>query len=162
MARKIKPDPGVDHGTGFGPAVVIEDVAVSPTAITRRARRADPLDAIDMTPGQRQAARIYRQAYEHADAGRGMGPLPYGRDSAFSSTGGVWLAPQERALSAADWLRRGYQAIGLAASQGVVHWVVIVGHPLHEYDGIRKWRRGTASAQLKSALERLSEEYGTA
>jgi len=162
MARKFKHDPGVDHGTGFGPPVVIEDVAVSPVVSIRRARRADPLDAIDMTPGQRQAARIYLQAHEHIGAGRGLGPLPFGRDVPFSSTGGVWLAPQERALSAADCWRRGCQAMGLAASEGVVNWVVIKGFPLHEYDAVRKWRRGTASAQLKAALQRLSEAYGTA
>ena len=69
---------------------------------------------------------------------------------------------QERALSAADWHRRGVQAMGLAASQGVVHWVVVAGLPLTEYDVVRRWRRHTAVGQLIAALERLADAYGCA
>lgn len=147
-----------DLGTGRR-AVVIEEIASGSAGTTRRARVADPLDRLDLTQQQRQAARIYRQASAHVAAGRGMGPMPYGRDA--QGDNGVYgaLCAQERAITAADWLRRGVQAMGLAASEGVVHWVVIAELPVTEYDAIRRWRRHTARAQLVAALERLAVEY---
>ena len=139
---------------------VIDDVAEGSRATIKRARRADPLDRIDLPPEHRQAARIYRQAAAHVAAGRGMGPLPYGRDVAPTGGPGAQLCAQERALSAAEWHRRGVQAMGLAAAEGVVHWVVIVELPLSAYDATRKWREGRGATELRAALERLAVAYG--
>ena len=139
---------------------VIDDIADGSRATVKRARRADPLDRIELAPEQRQAARIYRQAVQHVAAGRGMGPLPYGRDVAPTGGPGANLCAQERALSAAEWHRRGVQAMGLAAAQGVIHWVIIVELPLSAYDATRKWREGRGAAELRAALERLAAAYG--
>jgi hypothetical protein len=51
--------------------------------------------------------------------------------------------------------------MGLAASQGIINWVVIRELPLGEYDALRKWRNGTAKLMLVAALDRLSAEYET-
>lgn len=171
MARKAKPmqhQTTSDFGTGAFP-VVVEEVAVAPNsrATFKRARRADPLDRVaDATPGHKLAASIYRQAVEHTVAGLGMGPMPWAADRVQEGRRGdglgVSLLPQERALSAAEWHRRGVQAMGLAASEGVVNWVVIRGGTLADYDEVRRWRRHTARAHLLAALDRLAEAYGVA
>ena len=154
----------VDPGTGeFLPAraIVVEEIAKGSAGAFRRAKRADPLSAIsDCTDAHMRAAAVYRQAYEHVQAGKGMGPLPWGRDTATGRGGG--LLAQERALSAATWLRRGVQAMGQAASGGVVHWVVIEGGTLASYDAHMQWRRHSGRDELLNALERLAEAYGLA
>jgi hypothetical protein len=153
---------GFDPGTGYGPPVDIDDVAEGANRVIKRARRADPLDKMQLDPAHRQAARIYRQAVEHMEAGMGMGPLPFGRDVLSGGDGGARLTPQERALSAAVWVRRGVQAMGLAASETVINWSLIRGLPLGAYDSTRRWREGTASQMFKAALERLAVAYGLA
>lgn len=170
MARKDKPVDartqaealGYDTGSRAIP-VVVEHVALGTRSTHPRARRADPLDRVaDVTPGMRTAAAIYRRAFEHVDAGRGLGPMPWAADrvSEIRPDGlGVALLPQERALSAAEWHRRGVQAMGLAASEGVVNWVVLRGGSLADYDEMRRWRRHTARDQLVAALERLAAAY---
>ena len=154
---------GFDTGSRAIP-VVVEDVAVGTRQTIRVARRADPLARVEgATTGMRAAAALYRRAYEHVDAGRGMGPIDAGSERSGRGDGlGVALLPQERALSASEWYRRGTQAMGLSASQGVVQWVVIAGLPLVEYDDVRRWRRHTARGQLLAALERLADAYGCA
>ena len=148
------------HGRTYRPVAIME-IAESPTSTVKVARRGDLLDLMHIPQGHRLAGRIYRQAVEHMEAGKGMGPLPFARDVAGDSGVLVWLAPQERALSAADWHRRGVEAMGQASAQGVVNWVIVRGLPLVDYDATRQWRKGTASAQLRAALERLAAEYGT-
>ena len=157
---------GYDTGSRRIP-VVVEDVAVGVRATIKVARRADPLNRVDgCTAGMRTAAAIYRQAVEHMEAGRGMGPMPHAADRVQEHRRGdgvgVELLHQERALSAADWHRKGVVAMGLAASQGVVHWVVVRGCGLAHYDEVRRWRKGTAKGQMLPALERLAEAYGCA
>jgi hypothetical protein len=170
-AQPIRSDFGpeiVDPTTGevrYAIPITVEEVAEGTRATVRRARRADPLNRVDdCTAGMRVAALIYRQAIEHVEAGRGMGPMPWAADRVQElrrgDALGVTLLPQERALSAAEWHRRGVQAMGLAASQGVVNWVVVRGLPLGEYDATRKWRKGTACGHLLAALDRLSDAYG--
>ncbi|CAB4147503.1 hypothetical protein UFOVP504_30 [uncultured Caudovirales phage] len=160
----------VDPTTGefrYALPVEITEVAAGPNtrATVRRARRADPLNRVeDCTDEMRTAAAIYRQAVEHCESGRGMGPMPWAVDRVQEGRRGdglgVSLLAQERALSAAEWHRRGVQAMGLQASQGVVHWVVIAGLPLTEYDAVRRWQRHTSRGQLLAALERLVKGYG--
>src|SRR4051812_40710794 len=91
--------------------IEIEDVAVGTRATVRRAKRADPLNRVDgATTGMRVAAAIYRQALEHVGDGRGMGPMPWAAERVQETRRGdglgVALLPQERAISAAEWLRR--------------------------------------------------------
>lgn len=154
---------GYDTGSRAIP-VVIEEIAIGTRSSHPRAKRADPLNRVlDCTDAMKKAAAIYAQAYERVDAGKGMGPLPGAPDRAMVSRGddgGVVLLPQEAALSAAEWYRRGEQAMGLAASQGVVQWVVIAGGSLSDYDAVRRWREGTGKDQLLAALERLAGAYG--
>jgi hypothetical protein len=154
---------GYDTGSRAIP-VVVEDVAVGTRQTIRVARRADPLARVEgCTMGMRVAAALYRRAYEHVDAGRGMGPIDAGSERAGRGDGlGVALLPQERALTASEWYRRGTQAMGLSASQGVVQWVVIAGLPLVEYDDVRRWRKGTGKEHLLAALDRLAGAYGCA
>lgn len=168
--RRQHPDPraqaeaqGYDTGSRAIP-VVIEHIAVGTRATHPRARRADPLNRVaDCTDAHRTAAAIYRQAMEHVEAGRGMGPLPWAAERAARGGGSaVAMLPQEQALSAAEWHRRGVQAMGLAAAEGVVNWVVVRGLPLGDYDGLRRWRKGVACMQLVAALDRLAEAYGCA
>ena len=156
----------VDPNTGefrYARAIEIEDVAVGTVGTVRRARLADPLVRIGaVTTGMRLAASIYRQAVEHVEAGRGMGPMPWAADRVQEHRGseGPSLLPQERAASAARWYRRGLQALGLVAAKGVVHWVVIAGLAPVDYDADRRWRKGRATKQLVAALGRLAVEYG--
>jgi hypothetical protein len=155
---------GFDTGSRAIP-VVVDDVAVGARQIVKIARRADPLGRVeDCTPEMRAAAALFRRAYEHVEAGRGMGPIDPGRENRHMRGDGldVRLLPQEQAMSAAEWHRRGVQAMGLAVSQGVVHWVVLRGGTLADYDNVRRWRRHTARVQLLAALERLAEAYGCA
>jgi len=163
-SRAVAAAQGFDMGSP-AVAVVVEDVAEGTRSTIKRARRADPLNRVDgCTAGMRTAAAIYRQAVEHIEAGRGMGPLPYAADRVQQPRSGLSVAlfPQERALSAAALQRRGVDAMGLPASQGVVHWVVIAGLPLASYDETRRWRKGAARAQLLAALARLAAAYGCA
>ncbi len=167
-ARTVQHQTSSDLGTGAFP-VVVEEVPHGPNsrATFKRARRANPLDRIaEATPGHKLAALIYRQAVEHTADGRGMGPMPWAADRVQEARRGdglgVALLPQERALSAAEWHRRGVQAMGLAAAEGVVNWVVIRGGTLADYDEVRRWRRHTARGQLLAALDRLAEAYGVA
>lgn len=157
---------GYDMGSP-GIAVVVEHVAVGTRSTYPRARRADPLNRVaECTDAHRTAAAIYRQAVEHVEAGRGMGPMPWAADRVQEGRRGdglgVALLPQEAALSAAEWHRRGVQAMGLEASEGVVDWVVIRGGTLADYDEVRRWRKGTARGHLLAALDRLAEAYGVA
>lgn len=168
--RCLPPDPraqaeaqGYDTGS-HAIAVVIEHVAIGTRATHPRARRADPLNRVALcTDAHRTAAAIFRQALEHVEAGRGMGPLPWAAERAARGGGSaVAMLPQEAAMSAAEWHRRGVQAMGLAAAEGVVNWVVIRGGALADYDGLRQWRKGLACEQLVAALDRLAEAYGCA
>lgn len=157
---------GYDMGSP-GIAVVVEHVAVGTRSTHPRARRADPLVWMPAcTAEMRVAAELYRRAWQHCEAGLGMGPLDPEVERARAGYSGlaaaVPLLPQERAISASAWHRRGEQAMGLAASQGVVNWVVIRGGGAAAYDAVRRWRKGTASAQLLAALGRLAVEYGLA
>lgn len=157
---------GFDTGSP-GIEVVIEQVAIGTRSTHPRARRADPLNRVALcTDAHRTAAAIYRQAVEHVEAGRGMGPMPWAADRVQEGRRGdglgVALLPQESALSAAEWHRRGVQAMGLAASQGVVNWVVVRGLPVTSYDEVRRWMRHTAVKQLVAALDRLAGAYGCA
>jgi hypothetical protein len=160
----------VDPTTGevrYAIPITVEDVAEGTRSTIKRARRADPLNRVDgATDGMRVAALIYRQAVEHCETGRGMGPMPWAADRVQElrrgDALGVTLLPQERALSAAEWHRRGVQAMGLAASQGVVNWVVVRGLPLTAYDATRKWREGRGKLELLAALDRLAGAYGCA
>jgi hypothetical protein len=140
--------------------IIVEDVAVGTRGTVKRARRADPLDAIDgVTAGMKMAAAIYRQASEHVDAGRGMGPLPFARDMANMGHGAGLLA-QERAITAADWLRRGSASFGSAWAEWLVCSVVVDGVPLTVCAVKLRRRRHTARAHLLAALERLAVAYG--
>lgn len=157
---------GFDTGSPAIP-VTIEHVAVGTRSTHPRARRADPLNRIaECTDAHRSAAAIYRQAVEHCEAGRGMGPMPWAADRVQEARRGdgaaVALLPQEQALSAATWHRRGVQAMGLAASEGVVNWVVLQGGSLSHYDEVRRWREGRGKVELLAALDRLAEAYGLA
>lgn len=143
--------------------LVVEDVAVGVRATVKRGRRREAWEGVKgLTPGMHQAALAYRQAWEHLSAGRGLGPMPWAADRVADLRHdglGVTLLPQERALSSSEWHRRGVQAMGLAASQGVVNWVVLRGGSLADYDEMRRWRRHTAREQLLAALERLAAAY---
>ena len=155
----------VPDGSDFGSAAIpkiIDDVHLSPSTVVKRARRADPLARLDLPASSAQAALIYRQAVQHIAAGIGMGPMPWARERDGGGSFGlaVNMLPQERALSAADWYRKGVQAMGLAAAEGVVHWVVIAELPLANYDAMRKWRKGRGRAELIAALERLAIAFG--
>lgn len=156
---------GYDTGS-HAISVVVESVALGTRSMHPRARRADPLDFMrDVTTGMRTAAAIYRRAVEHVEAGRGMGPMPWAADRAAEIRHdglGVTLLPQERALSASEWHRRGVQAMGIAASEGVVNWVVLRGGSLADYDEMRRWRKGTSAMQLVAALKRLAVAYNCA
>lgn len=172
-AERKPPDPrteaeaqGFDTGSRAIPVDIVH-IAVGTRSTHPQARRADPLNRVaDCTEGMKVAAALYRRAIEHVEAGRGMGPMPWAAERVQEPRRGdglgVTLLPQEAALSAAEWHRRGVQAMGLAASQGVVHWVVVAGLPLATYDETRKWRKGTACEQMLAALERLAEAYGCA
>ena len=141
--------------------IVVEEIAKGSAGAFKRAKRADPLSAVsDCTDAHRKAAAVYRQAYEHVQAGKGMGPMPWGRDAVGGRSGGPRLHAQERALSAAEYHRRGVQAMGAAAAGGVVWWVVIEGQSLASYDARMKWRRHTGRGQLLAALDALAREYG--
>jgi hypothetical protein len=105
----------------------------------------------------RLAASIWRQAYEHVDAERGMGPLPFAREQ--WGGGSVGLMSQERALSAATWHRIGVQAMGQWSTAEVVVPVVIDGATLTALDRRRGWRRHNARVVLLDALERLVAAY---
>lgn len=168
-----QPDPraeaeaqGYDMGSP-AVAVVVEHVAIGTRSTHPRARRADPLARIaGCTDAMRVAAALYRRAWEHCEAGRGLGPIDPGAERVQEARRGeglgVALLPQEAALSAAEWHRRGVQAMGLAASQGVVNWVVIRGGTLAHYDEVRRWREGRGCAELLAALDRLAVAYGCA
>lgn len=146
--------------------IVVEDIAVGVRATVKRGRRREAWEGIKgLTKGMHEAALAYRQAWEHLSDGRGMGPMSWGADrvAEIRHDGlGVALLPQERALSAAEWHRRGKQAMGLAASEGVVNWVVLRGGSLADYDEMRRWRKGTSCMQLVAALERLAAAYNCA
>ena len=154
---------GYDTGSHAIPVDVV-DVAVGTRATVPQVRRADPLNrVVGATQGMRLAALIYRQAHEHTEAGRGMGPMPWAAERVQEHRRGdglgVALLAQERAVSAATWCRRGVDAMGMAASQGVVNWVVIRGLPLDAYDSTRKWRKGRARSEIIAALGRLEDAY---
>ena len=143
--------------------IVVEDIAVGVRATVKRGRRREAWEGIKgLTKGMHEAALAYRQAWEHLSDGRGMGPMPWGADRVSGAGSGVFLLGQERALSAATVHRRGVQAMGLSASQGVVQWVVIEGRPVEEFDTARRKRKGLASAELIEALSRAAEAYGCA
>lgn len=143
--------------------VVIEEIAVGTRATVRRARRREAWEGVKgLTRGMHLAALAYRQAWEHVASGRGMGPMPWGSDRVSYISSGVFLLPQERALSAAAIHTRGVQAMGLRASQGVVQWVVLEGGAVRVYEDKHGMRHGAGAAQLLAALERLAEAYGCA
>jgi hypothetical protein len=138
--------------------VIIEDVAVGTRGSAKRARRADPLANIDgVTPEMRTAALIFAQACEHVEAGRGMGPMPWAADRVSRGDGG--LMAQERAITAAEWRRRGADAMGVRGTHTVVH-VAVMGWSLTRYDAFMRWRRMGGRAVLLAALTVLAEEYG--
>ena len=96
-------------------------------------------------------------------AGIGMGPMDADvervQEARPGDAPGVALLAQERAYTASVWHTRGTQAIGLEAA-GVVHWVVIEGLGLLDYDAGRGWREGGGKRLLLPALARLAKEYG--
>lgn len=151
-----------DPGTGeLRPAfpVVVEDVAVGSRGTIKRGRRREAWEGVNgITQGMHQAAMAFRQAAEHCQCGKGMGPMPWGGDTGRST--GARLLAQERALSAAAIYRRGVQAMGLQASQSVVQWVVLDGRSLTAYDRRQRWRKGRGAEQLVAALERMAREFG--
>jgi len=152
---------GYDTGSWRIP-VVVSDVAAGTRGTSKQIRRADGMALImALTPGMRVAAAIWRQSVHHVAAGIGMGPMPWAADVVRHGSG-AFLWPQERALSAATWRRRGVDAMGLHAAQGVVQWVVIDGRSLVTYDANRGWRKGRACRELVSALTALAESYGCA
>ncbi len=138
---------------------VVEDIAVGTRGTFKRARRADPLAGVEgVTQSMKTAAAIYVQACEHVEAGRGMGPMPWAADRVGSDRNAGLLA-QERALSAAEWRRRGKAAMGEQCEHAVV-CVCVDGMPLVQYDAVRKWRKGSGRAVLLAGLVILAEEYG--
>ena len=142
--------------------VVIEDVAVGTRGTVKRARRADPLDLIDgVTPGMKMAAEIYRQACGQVEVGRGMGPLPFGRDVPGLGNG-AGLLPQERALSAAMWVRIGNASFGSSWAEWLIVEMVIKGASLTDCAQKLRRRKYTARAHLLVALDRLALAYGVA
>jgi hypothetical protein len=160
----VSPDTGEVR---YAIPIQVEEVAEGTRSTIRRARRADPLNRVEgCTDGMKVAALIYRTSIQHCDAGLGQGPMPWAADRVqemrHGDGMGVTLLPQERAVSAATWHRRGVQAMGLAASQGVVNWVVVRGLPLTAYDATRKWREGRGKLELLAALDRLAVAYGCA
>lgn len=153
----------VDPTTGevrYAIPIAVDDVAVGARAYVKRARRREAWESLKgITPGMHLAAMAYRQAWEHCQAGKGMGPMPWGADkTGFGMS--AFLLPQERALSAAAIHTRGVQAMGLWASQSVVQWVVLDGGTVRTYEGRHGMRHGAGAAQLLAALERLAEAYG--
>ena len=145
-------------------AIVVEDIAAGTRATVKRARRADPLSRVDgCTDAMRVAAAIYRQATEHVECGRGMGPMPWAAERVHEGRRGdglgVALLPQERALSAAEWRRRGVDAMG-ARCVHVVDAVCVAGVSLLAYDAFMRWRKGGGRAVLLAGLTVLAEEYG--
>jgi hypothetical protein len=154
----------VDPQTGefrYAIPLVIEDVATGTRATVKRGRRREAWEGINgLTRGMHLAALAYRQAWEHCQAGKAMGPMPWGGERQGFAAFGARLLPQERAVSAATVHRVGVQAMGLAASQGVVQWVVIQGRGVEAFDVERQRRKGVASAELVAALERLAKELG--
>ena len=138
--------------------IVVDDVAEGSRATVKRARIADPLDRLDLERPLRHAAEVFRQAYEHLSAGRSLGPMPWAKDRVDESRSSG-EATVLTATSAALWYRRGVQAMGLAASQGVVQWVVIRGLPLKAYDASQSWRKGRGKIELVGALTRLADVY---
>lgn len=170
MKQRQAPEP---HRSDFGPeiidpttgevrralTIVVEEIAVGTRATVKRARRADPLAGIDgITPSMRTAAAIYAQACEHVMAGRGMGPMPWAADRVGTDRNAGLLA-QERALSAAEWRRRGKAAMG-EQCEHVVACVCVDGLSLAAYDALRRWRKGGGRAVLLAGLTVLAEEYG--
>lgn len=153
-----------DPNTGevFKPIpVVVEDVAVGVRAAVKRGRRRHAWEGVQgITPGMHLAALAYQQAWEHLCDGKGMGPMPWGADMGRGL--GVALFPQERAITAATVHRRGVQAMGVIASEGVVRWVVLDGRSLGSYDAARQQREGRGARELVEALNRLAVAYGVA
>ena len=154
---------GTDGEFRYARAIEVEDVAVGTRGTIKRGRIREPWEGINgITVGMHYAAIAYRQAWMHLKNGSPMGPMPWGADRVSGMSSGPFLFPQERALSASDMHTRGVQAMGLVASQGVVHWVVIAGKPVMDFDVRWHRRRGTASAELVAALERVAVAYGCA
>lgn len=150
-----------DHGPAhIAPALVLEDVATGTRGTFKRARRRDNLAALNLAAAELQALTAWRQAAEHVQAGRGMGPLPWARDAPRGGVGEA-LPEQMRSLSAAEWYRRGVQAAGQVAWP-VLAWVVLSGGTLASYDATRRWREGTARCVLVEAAERMAVAYGFA
>lgn len=156
----------VDPATGecrFALPITVETIAIGTRGSAKRARRADPLARIEgLTAGMRAAAAIYRQAVEHTAAGRAMGPMPWAADRVMHSRSGVALLAQERALSAATWVRRGVEAMGLQAAHGVVEWVVICGWSVRSFENNAGITHGAGTRRLLVALEALAEAYEVA
>lgn len=138
---------------------VIEDIAVGTRATAKRARRREPLAGIaGVTAEMRTAAAMFRQAHEHVEAGRGMGPMPWAADRVVGG-GGARMLAQERALTAAEWRRRGADAMGVRAAHVVVH-VVVEEWTLAQYEAHMRWRHGGARAVLLAGLSVLARGYG--
>lgn len=139
-----------------------DEIAEGSRGTIRRQRVVDNLEQLDLPLPERHAAMLLRQAWEHVRAGLPLGPVPWGREEARTASGGrLWAA--EGALSAADTLRRGLDAVGHhAMDHGVIPWVVFAGLSLASYERARGWRtHGKARVELLDALERLSDAYGT-
>lgn len=170
MMRRQPPTPSasdfgpeiINPNTGeirYALSIVVEEIALGTRATVKRARRADPLAGIEgVTQAMRTAAAIYAQACEHVQAGRSMGPMPWAADRVGSDRNAGLLA-QERALSAAEWRRRGKAAMG-ADGEHVVMCVCVDGLSLAAYDALRQWRKGGGRTVLLAGLTVLAEEYG--
>lgn len=151
--------PQSDYGSPAIP-ITIDDVATGTRSTVKRARRADPLTTVDgCTPSMRAAASVFRQAVEHVDAGLPMGALPWAADRVSHSHGGAGLLAQERAISAAEWCRRGTGAMG-ARGTHVVLCVAVHGMSLVGYDAMMCWRKGGGKSVMLASLSALADEYG--
>lgn len=150
-----------DHGPPqLAGAIVIEDVATGTRGTVKRARRRDHVASLNLAAEEYQALYSWGIAAEHCDSGRGLGPMPWQRDTLIQRIGEA-LPAQMRALSAAEWHRVGTQAAG-AVAYPVLWWVVLSGGTLGDYDAARRWRHGTARVVLVAAAERMAEVYGFA
>lgn len=138
-----------------------DDVAIGSRHIVKRARRADPLDRIDLTDGQRSAALLWRQAFQHHANGLPWKLPDAVRERRADDSLRMALWPQERALSASTAYRRGQEVMGEAAYNGAPQFVVIQEWSLAQYDAYREWREGTGKRELKIALDKLARAFGT-
>jgi hypothetical protein len=123
-------------------------------------RRSNVATIEGVTLGMITAADRFARAWEHTGDGKGMGPIDPQVERARIQRGdglGVQLLAQERAITAAAVHRIGTEAAGIASP--LVHWVVIDGGGLREWETRMSWRNGTARGILLAALLRMADAY---